>query len=473
MSVIDLNWIIMFSGKSVKSIWLCGMTYLIFCITGCGSDVGTPDWEWSDSSTVSKDTTEKPRYIWIDAAANFSRYANNKDNIRTDLAQVKDAGFTDIVVDVRPTTGDVLFRTDLVDQVSKLDVWDGSTYLFYERKATWDYLQAFIDIGHELGLRVHASINTFVGGTSYLYGLGDPQGLLFRDDSKKDWATTLNLTSGLVNEMDLSDDLHTTRFLNPVNEEVQAYVLDLLGDLAKYDLDGIVLDRCRFDDLSSDFSDYTRSKFESYINKSVTDFPNDVVVPGTRASSLPSTLPVYFKKWLEFRAKTVHDFIVKAGNEIKSVNSDINLEVYVGGWYSTYFDSGVNWASPDYNTVGDYSWATSDYKNYGYADHLDFLLLGAYAPANAIYGNNEWTVQGFCKQARSKLLDAVDFAGGPDVGNWIVPSGTNAETAVTNTVDACMSSSGGYFLFDISAVGKYNYWPSLKNGIDEYLESIE
>ncbi|MCS2977906.1 hypothetical protein NXX48_24155 [Bacteroides faecis] len=38
--------------------------------------------------------------------------------------------------------------------------------------------------------------------------------------------------------------------------------LQLLGDLAKYDLDGIILDRCRYDDygLESDFSTVSKTK---------------------------------------------------------------------------------------------------------------------------------------------------------------------------------------------------------------------
>lgn len=71
------------------------------------------------------DVTEiKPRYVWIDAAANFPDYANNKENISTDMVKVKNAGFTDIIVDVRPTTGDVLFNTTAVDQVKRMDVWE-------------------------------------------------------------------------------------------------------------------------------------------------------------------------------------------------------------------------------------------------------------------------------------------------------------------------------------------------------------
>ena len=104
------------------------------------------DWEKKKDPTPSPDS-EKSRFIWIDAAANFPRYANSKENIQADLEKVKAAGFTDIVVDVRPSMGDVLYKTDAVDQVKKLDTWEGSTYTFYERTATWDYLQAFIDAG--------------------------------------------------------------------------------------------------------------------------------------------------------------------------------------------------------------------------------------------------------------------------------------------------------------------------------------
>lgn len=82
----------------------CGMV----AITSCSDDSdGIPGWPWNDNSTEgpeNPDVTEiKPRYVWIDAAANFPDYANNKENISTDMVKVKNAGFTDIIVDVRPT----------------------------------------------------------------------------------------------------------------------------------------------------------------------------------------------------------------------------------------------------------------------------------------------------------------------------------------------------------------------------------
>ena len=125
-----------------------------------------------DEEPTENPNASKPRYIWIDAAANFPDFANSKENIARDLALAKDAGFTDIVVDVRPTTGDVLFKTNLVDQVKFMYAWIGSNYTKVERTATWDYLQAFVDEARKQGLRIHAAINTFVGGNQIDGGTG-------------------------------------------------------------------------------------------------------------------------------------------------------------------------------------------------------------------------------------------------------------------------------------------------------------
>lgn len=110
---------------------------------------------------------------------------------------------------------------------------------------------------------------------------------------------------------------------------------------------------------------------------------------------------------------------------------------------------------------------------YGYADHLDFMLLGAYAGVNSIYGSTEWTCQGFCQLAKDKLCNDVQFAGGPDVGNSTGYENGGQGAAVTKTVDACINSADGYFLFDMVHVRNYNYWSACKTGIDKYLNTLK
>ena len=76
----------------------------------------------------------------------------------------------------------------------------------------------------------------------------------------------------VIRKQSAADHLHTVGsiddfgeiFLNPGNEEVQAYVLALLKEFVDtYHPDGIVLDRVRYVGLSTDFSEQSRKKMGS------------------------------------------------------------------------------------------------------------------------------------------------------------------------------------------------------------------
>ncbi|MCS2621063.1 hypothetical protein NXW11_24570 [Bacteroides thetaiotaomicron] len=58
----------------------------------------------NDNSTEGPENLDvpeiKPRYVWIDAAANFPDYMNNMENISTDMVKVKTQGLLDIIADV-------------------------------------------------------------------------------------------------------------------------------------------------------------------------------------------------------------------------------------------------------------------------------------------------------------------------------------------------------------------------------------
>ena len=424
-----------------------------------------------DPSTEPIVTDKVPCFIWIDAAANSPDFFKGTDNIRRDLEKAADAGFTHVVVDVRPTTGDILFKSSHCPEVEYLGAWVTGGYLKQVWDQSYDYLQSFIDIGHELGLKVYAGFNTFVAG--HRGSLGN-QGVVFRDDKMAKLATVQNTKEGLVNALDVPGENEI--FFNPVHEDVQTYLCNLLKDLAAYEgLDGIILDRGRFQGWRSDFSDYTKGKFEEYIGETVSSWPSDVLPVGYKwndewGNGVPSPLPKYYRKWNEFRAKTIHDFMEKAREAVKGVNPDVAFGAYVGGWYGSYYENGVNWASPDYNTNASYSsWATSTYKNYGFADHLDVLVIGAYASPKSIYGSSEWTMQGFCKLAYSKVKKACVVVGGPDVGNWNTDGVTKNQEyeAVEKSVTACAGECDGYFLFDMIHLKlQTQKWNFVKRGIE-------
>ncbi|MGM9787749.1 MAG: alpha amylase family protein [Candidatus Cryptobacteroides sp.] len=409
----------------------------------------------------------KPRYIWVDASANFADFANSQENIRRDLTLAKEAGFTDIVVDVRPTDGNVLFKSREGIPYTVHHGWRGDVV----RTADWDYLGAFIEIGHELGLRVHAGMNTMAGGRYSPRGMS---GALCTDPSKKDWQIMYNTAEG-IKPIEKGDSM-STLFFNPANPDAQAYLLGLIEDLANYkDLDGIILDRCRFAGLNSDFSELSKQLFMEYIGVDSINWPEDVLPVGCTYYTQPEVKPKYFKLWNEWRAKIIHDFVEKASDLVHRTNRNIKFGVYVGGWYSEYYDVGVNWASPRYDASKDYpEWATENYKNYGYADHCDHMLIGAYASPGAVYGDKEWTMEGFCKLAKEKIMgDCPIVCGGPDVGNWDSRREFSQEEenqAVVNSVKACYDACDGYFLFDMIHLKNAHQWEYVKEGIDKALE---
>ena len=410
----------------------------------------------------------KPRYVWIDASANFNYFANDKAYIGKEIKQLADCGFTDIIVDVRPTEGTVLWKSAIAPEARRLAAWIGSSYRFVERSATWDYLQAFIDTGHAAGLRVHAAINTFVCGYGGYYGLED-EGPVFTGEIPEEWTSYDNTSDGL--RYSYYPGVKGTVFMNPANDSVQNYVIGLLKELAAYDIDGIVLDRCRYSDagLQSDFSDESKQKFTVYLGHIPSSWP--VFAPGTE--DLPSVMSEERLSWMAFRAKVIHDFVEKAAGAVHSVNPKVNFGVYVGAWYSTYYTSGVNWASPRYQTHKAYPrWANSDYHNYGFADHCDFMLLGCYAAANSVYGTSEWTMQGFASRAKSLLMNDTVFAGGPDIGNSTGWQDGGRSDIIPKTVDACINAADGYFVFDLCHIRMYDYWDAFKNSFTDYINSL-
>lgn len=411
----------------------------------------------------------KPRYVWIDASANFYYYANDKAAIASDMKRVAQMGFTDVIVDVRPTEGTVLYNSTTVPRTTRLAAWVKSSYRYVSRTATWDYLQAFIDAGHAAGLKVNAAINTFVCGYGGYYGL-ESEGPVFFGDIPAEWATVRNTKDGLKSSY--YKGVEGTVFMNPVNPDVQEYMLGIIREIAAYDgLDGLILDRCRFDDsdLDSDFSDVTKQKFTEFLGREPQSWP---VFSQPQGSTLPSSLTADQKRWMSFRVKTIHDFVEKASEAAHSVRKDLRFGCYVGAWFSTYYCSGVNWASPKFNVRTYYKWADTDYQQYGYADHCDFMMLGCYAAASSVYGSGEWTMQGFCKKAQNLLQGDTKFAGGPDIGNPTGWENGGQGSKLYSTLDACINAADGYFLFDLCHIRMYDYWNDMEDAIDRYLSKL-
>lgn len=409
-------------------------------------------------------------FIYFDATANFKRFTY-KDSITFYLNKVKDAGITDVVIDVKPITGEVLYPSDIAPVMTS---WEGE-YESGEKDTTWDMLSTFIEEGHNLGLTVHASTNVFVAGHNYF-----DRGVVYEDSSKADWQTISYLADGMVPITEQKEKY--SAMLNPALKEVQEYQLSILEELVSMypGLDGIILDRVRYDGITADFSQESKELFEQYLGKEVGNFPEDIFTY-SEGSKERIEGPLY-KKWIEWRASVIHDFMYEARDRVKAINENIIFGDYTGSWYPTYYEVGVNWASREYNPAEDFEWATSEYQNYGYAEVLDVFLTGNYfyevekAEAQEIdttnvvrneagqgLGTEDWyTVEG-----SAELVNEVVKGTTPVYAGVYVEQYNGDPEQFVKALKMCRAKSQGAMVFDIVHIINNNWWKELERGLQE------
>ncbi|WP_198673978.1 alpha amylase family protein [Chitinophaga alhagiae] len=403
--------------------------------------------------------------LWFDATANFQRFGQ-KDSIVYYLQRSKDAGITDVVVDVKPITGEVLYPSRIAPVMTE---WEGKT-----RDVSWDMLGYFLQESHRLGMKVHASANVFVAGHNFF-----DRGVVYEDAFKKSWQTISYLPETGMTPITQQKKKYSA-MLNPANREVQRYELSILKELVgKYpQLDGIILDRVRYDALATDFSAVSRKAFERHLKRKVARFPEDIMsYSGKQVVKGP-----LFNQWIEWRAKVVHDFIYEARAAIKKINPAISFGDYTGSWYPTYYELGVNWASKEYDPATEFAWATPGYKKYAYAEALDLFTTGNYyfevdkAEKNKIdtasvnrteaaqtRAAEEWyTVEGSAELVNRLTLGKIPVYAGLYVEQYKGHPGQ-----FVRALKMCRQKSDGAMVFDIVHIINYGWWRELKEGLTD------
>lgn len=441
--------------------WIFTVLFAGVLLTACKGEENVASVNYSDDSN----------FLYFDATANFARFTH-KDSVVYYLQKAKEAGITDVVIDIKPITGEVLYPSKIAPVMTE---WEGE-YESGKKDTSWDMLSLFIEEGHKLGLLVHASTNVFVGGHNYF-----DRGVVYNDKTKAHWQTLSYLPEGMTPITEQKRKY--SAMLNPALEEVQEYQLSILKELVEMysDLDGIILDRVRYDGIEADFSDESRALFEKNIGERVEDFPEDIF---TYASDEPASRiegPLY-KKWLEWRAGIIHDFMFKARDAVKEINPDLYFGDYTGSWYPSYYEVGVNWASNEYDPSADFDWATPAYKNSGYAEVLDIFLTGNYfyevdkSEAKGIdttkvvrneagqgLGQEYWcTVEG-----SAELVNKVVKGKAPVYAGIYVEQYKNDPEQFIKALKMCRSKSEGAMVFDIVHIINYKWWDELKQGLTQ------
>ena len=399
-------------------------------------------------SCVDAETTfekKKTAVMWIDGEANFKRFSN-PDSIDYYLKKCRNLGFTDIVVDVRPITGEVFFKTDKAPMMKS---WMG-----YERR-DFDYLGRFIQTGHQLGLKVRASMNCFCAAHNTY-----EKGLLYSGHS--DWASMVYTPQGIVPIMKVKETYDG--MVDPLNEDYRKHITGVLGDLIKLypSLDGVVLDRVRYEGIGTDFSNHSRKLFEEFIGKKLKRFPEDIFSwQKGEDEKYHVQRGQWIKQWIYWRAKNIHDAMVELRQTVKDINSNVEFGTYTGAWYPSYYEVGVNFASNTYDPSNDYDWALPEYKNTGYMELLDFYMAGNYYSDVTIaeYNSNQHLVWNetdseaqsgtwYCVEGSNKKLRNI-FGGHPFCGSVLVSQLFDEPEKLSREIEMNLRESDGVMIFDI------------------------
>lgn len=409
--------------------------------------------------------TDKTKMLWIDATANFERFSY-KDSITFYLDKAKQLGFTDVVIDIKPITGEVLYKSQIAPFMKE---WKG----FY-RGGELDYLNFFIEESHRRNLKIHSSLNIFVGGHNFF-----DRGIVY--DEYADWQSINYTDSGFVPITNLKHKY--SAMLNPAIAEVQDYELSIIAEVVKLfpKLDGIILDRVRFDGIEADFSLDSKSLFEKFLENKIENFPEDIY-KWEKCDNKISVRKhgIYYKQWLEWRASIIYEFFKKAHKLVKVINPQISFADYAGAWYPVYYEVGVNWASRNYDPSIKYDWATAEYKNYGYAEFLDLFTTGNYffevtkeevrdlnsgivKRSEAGMGQEKeywYSVEGSAEIANEVVMNAV-----PIVGGLYVELYKDNPEQFKKAIKMSLAKTNGVMIFDIVHIINYDWWNALQEAL--------
>jgi uncharacterized lipoprotein YddW (UPF0748 family) len=409
----------------------------------------------ANPNTVVADVIKKNNItVWIEGNANFERL-NSADKMNTVLAKIKAMGATGIIVEVKGMTGLVQYNSSIAGHLKESN---GMT-----QPESLDYLGEMVKAARKNNLYIYAAMSIMTEGS-------DGRGLAYTNaDFMNMQAQIVQVNNSVgtditVKKMSDMPNASGAVFMNPIYSKVYDYEVSLLKEVAQnYDIDGIILDYCRYYDVSSDFSTYSLEQFKTWANLSVTPIPSDIVKSWERNTAADNVgtgvkeAGTYARQWLEWRASNIKNIVHKMRADLKAVKPNIVFGTYSGAWYDSYYTVGVNWASSNYDASKDFQWATSTYKNTGYAEELDQFYTGNYT--STINGAGWWTVNGQLSGADIVLKSATSllasrYYGAVDLGNTQWTDKNN----MTTSISTILNHTGGIMLFDLVHIDapKYN-----------------
>ncbi len=392
---------------------------------------------------------EKSAVLWCDPLLNV-RTITSRNGIISMVNKARNAGFEAIAIEVKTSTGEVIYESKIAPRLAE---WKN-----FRVPLAFDAMKTLLAEARRQNLQVYAVFSIFAEGN-----IEERQGPIYQNHPQ--WSSKVYVIEQDEPKIESFPEwgYGTIAYANPFLDNVQNYEISVVKEfLSKYSVDGIIFDKARFYGIEADFSESAKSKFEAYLgNQTINWWPADVyelkyleeqwqIVPGE-----------YFQDWIAFRSQVMHDFLDKLTKAVKSVDQSLPVGNFVGGWYPTYYEYGVNWASK--NNYPDYNWATDNYNETAIAELFDFLVPRCFFPRitmdEAEKAGAEWwmSVEGSATNAK-EVVDRVC----PIYGAILVEQFKDDAGKFKSAFKMALNQTGGLYVTDYSYVDKYKYWDELR-----------
>ena len=405
---------------------------------------------------VKPSISEKVFAISIDGHANFE-YLTTKAAIDTELEKIKGYGFNTIYLDVKPSTGRALYKSDILKPCNSY----GNVTV--ERDYD-DYLGYFIEKGKELGIDIVATFSTCLWG--YNYDEVNHEGFIY--DNLSEWRNEVQVRNEHGSETlvsNIEEANNTLLFLSPGSPKFQTFILNVIGELVTNypDLKGVNLDYLRYAESEHGWygmGDVDLEGYAQYWNESK---PKPTEIVETSGSTGPK-----FHKWIEYRSATVKSLLEKIRNRVKSINPDCEIQLWASSDWPSRYCVGQNWGSMR-NVPSGYQY-TNTYHKTGFAHLLDTFVSGAYAVQ--VWEQDDptvtWCVEKFCKHWNDYIMNECKCV-------VAVPAYAYIEDPqkMTDATYLALHYSNGVRVFELSHINNGNLWDAIVKGYERYVNETK
>ena len=405
-----------------------------------------------------KKPSNEPKEIimWAEQYVN-AETTNSVEKIEALIQTAKEAGITSFALDVKGCEGYAAYKKTTL---SKVKYMDETTNPKKAITMEIDFLEEFVKAAHASDLKVYASFNFFVEGN-----IATNDFAIDLPNTHPDWAEVLHVPE---DQGELKSVLETKRdcmlcYVNPANKEVQDFELLRVKELLDhYEVDGVIMDRTRYDNQYADFSEVTRIQFVEYLKGKgleLIHWPADIYSFDAEQKMVFG--PLYLE-WLTFRSSVIQGFAKRLRKLVdeysKNQDRSIALAAYVGSWFDLYYQNGVNWGSKDfrYNERLNFPVSklyTEEYSKTSYVDYIDFLMIGCY------YETSEMI------EKYTTIGNIVTNHQVPMMASMSLPH-LNTEELLKIGTKACIDYSDGTMIFDLC----YTDWNTLRPALKEALK---